>query len=354
MASVSVGSYGARQRKVAYGHTRQEAQRALAEALRAQQYGVLNPGPTQTVEEFLRRWLEETARPSVRDSTYRSYRRLAELHIIPRLGRIRLTALTPQHVQSLLNEKARSHLSPRTVHHIRAVLRCALNKAMRWGLVIRNVAELVDLPRIPRAERLTLDADDARTFLEVVRGHDHEALYTVALALGLRQGEALGLKWEDIDFAKRTLTVRRALQRVNGKMTFVEPKSATSRRTIPLPGIAVDALRRHQERQSTARFRPGPPWDGLVFTSSVGTPMSARNLFRAFKKLLKRAGLPRAIRFHDLRHSCASLLLAQGISPRTIMETLGHSQISLTLNTYSHVVPSLQREAADVMDRLLS
>lgn len=354
VASVSVGSYAARQRKVAYGRTRQEAQQALAEALRAQQYGVLNPGPTQTVGEFLTRWLADTVRPSVRASTFDSYRWLTEQHIIPRLGRIRLTALTPQHVQALLNEKARSRLSPRSVHYIRAVLRNALNKAMRWGLVIRNVAELVDVPRIPRAERLTLDANDARTFLQVVREHPHEALYTVALALGLRQGEALGLKWEDIDFIKRTLTVRRALQRVNGRLTFVEPKSATSRRTIPLPAIAVKALRRHQERQSMSRFRPGPPWDGLVFTSGVGTPISQRNLIRTFKILLRRAGLPRAIRFHDLRHSCASLLLAQGISPRTIMETLGHSQIGLTLNTYSHVVPSLQRDAADVMDHLLS
>jgi len=137
-------------------------------------------------------------------------------------------------------------------------------------------------------------------------------------------------------------------------MRFVEPKSATSRRTIPLPTIAVEALRRQQERQSEARHRPGPPWDGLVFTSSVGTPISQRNLIRSYKSLLARAGLPQAIRFHDLRHSCASLLLTQGVSPRTIMETLGHSQIGLTLNTYSHVVPSLQRDAADVMDRLLS
>jgi len=228
VASVSVGSYAARQRKVAYGRTRQEAQQALAEALRAQQYGVLNPGPTQTVGEFLTRWLEDTVRPSVRASTFDSYRWLSQQHIIPRLGRIRLTALTPQHVQALLNEKARGHLSPRSVHYIRAVLRNALNKAMRWGLVIRNVAELVDVPRIPRAERLTLDADDARAFLEAVRGHPQEALYTVALALGLRQGEALGLKWEDIDFIRLTLTVRRALQRVNGQVTFVEPKSVTS------------------------------------------------------------------------------------------------------------------------------
>jgi integrase len=354
VASVSVGSYAARQRKVAYGHTRQEAQQALADALRAQRYGVLNPGPTQTVGEFLTRWLQDTVRPAVRWSTFKSYQEIAEQHLIPRLGQIRLTALTPQHVQTLLNEKARKRLSPRTVQYIRDVLRNALNKAMRWSLVIRNVAELVDVPRIPRAERITLDAEQARRFLEVVRGHDLEALYTVALAVGLRQGEALGLKWEDISFSRRSLTVRRALQRVAGKLTFVEPKSTTSRRTIPLPAVVLDALHRHRERQSERRYRPGPPWGGLVFTSSVGTPVNTRNLTRSYKTLLRKARLSPEIRFHDLRHSCASLLLAQGVSPRTIMETLGHSQIGLTLNTYAHVVPSLQRDAADVMDRLLS
>jgi integrase len=262
--------------------------------------------------------------------------------------------LTPQHVQALVNEKARSGLSPRTVQYIRDVLRNALNKAMRWGLVIRNVAELVDVPRIPRAERLILDVEQARRFLEVTHGHDLEALYTVALAVGLRQGEALGLKWEDISFSRRTLTVRRALQRAAGKLVFVEPKSATSRRTIPLPTVVIDALHRHRERQGERRHRPGPPWGGLVFTSNVGTPIDTRNLVRSYKALLRKARLSPEIRFHDLRHSCASLLLAQGISPRTIMETLGHSQIGLTLNTYAHVVPSMQRDAADVMDRLLS
>jgi integrase len=354
VASVSVGSYAARQRKVAYGRTRQEAQQALADALRAQRYGVLNPGPTQTVGELLTSWLEDTVRPAVRWSTFKSYQEIAEHHLMPRLGPIRLTALTPQHVQALLNEKARKRLSPRTVQYIRDVLRNALNKAMRWGLVIRNVAELVDVPRIPRAERITMDAEQARRFLEVVRGHDLEALYTVALAVGLRQGEALGLKWEDISFSRRSLTVRRALQRVSGKLTFVEPKSTTSRRTIPLPAVVIDALHRHRERQSERRYRPGPPWGGLVFTSSVGTPVNTRNLTRSYKTLLRKARLSPEIRFHDLRHSCASLLLAQGVSPRTIMETLGHSQIGLTLNTYAHVVPSLQRDAADVMDRLLS
>ena len=176
VASVSIGPRGARQRKIAYGRTRQEAQQALADSLRAQRYGVLNPGPSQTVGEFLTRWLADTVGPTVRASTFKSYTGITEQHLIPRLGHVRLTGLTPQHVQALINEKARSRLSPRTVQYIRDVLRNALNKAMRWGLVIRNVAELVDVPRIPRAERLTLDAEQARRFLEVIQGHDLEAL----------------------------------------------------------------------------------------------------------------------------------------------------------------------------------
>jgi integrase len=354
VASVSIGSYAARRRKVGYGRTRQEAQQALADALREQQHGVLIPGRSQTVGEFLTRWLEDTVRPGVRPLTFKSYSEITHQHLIPGIGRIRLTGLTPQHVQALVNEKARDGLSPRTVHYLRAVLRNALNKALRWSLVLRNVAELVDVPRIPRTERPTLDVNQARRFLAVTRDHNLEALYTVALALGLRQGEALGLKWEDIDFTARTLTVRRALQRIDGKLTFVEPKSVTSRRTVPLPSIAIDALGRHRGRQVEGRYRSGPPWRGLVFTSSVGTPLSARNIIRSFKGLLRAARLPRDIRFHDLRHSCASLLLAQGVSPRTIMETLGHSQVGLTLNTYAHVLPSLRRDAAEIMDRLLS
>lgn len=181
------------------------------------------------------------------------------------------------------------------------------------------------------------------------------ALYSVAVALGLRRGEALALKWEDVDLEAGTLRVKHSLQRIEGRLQLVEPKSLKSRRTIAMPQATVLALRDHRKRQLEERMPEGSAWQetGFIFTTTIGTPIEPDHLKRWFKPLLKKAGLP-DIRFHDLRHTAASLLLAQGVGPRVIMETLGHSQISLTMNTYSHVMPSLQREAADKMDAILS
>ena len=243
-------------------------------------------------------------------------------------------------------------LSPRTVQYARAVLRKALNQALRWGLVPRNVATLVDPPRSKRHEIVFFAPDQANAFLDTARGDRLEALYRVALSLGLRQGEALGLRWEDVDLERGVLRVRVALQRIDGVPQLVEPKTPRSHRTIALPRPLAAHLRAHRTRQITERLAC-PRWQDwdLVFPSSVGTPLSPQNLTKRYKALLRDAGLP-AMRFHDLRHSCASLLLAQGVPARVVMETLGHSQIGLTLNTYAHVMPELQRQAAEAMERL--
>jgi integrase len=277
------------------------------------------------------------------------------MHIIPELGRTRLEQLTPAHVQHLLNEKTRSGLSPRSVAHIRAVLRNALNQALRWGLVTRNVAALAEPPHQPRVLVNPLTAEQARTLLETCQEDDFGPLFAAALSTGMRQGELLALRWEDIDFDRNTVSVRRALQRVDGKLTFVEPKSESSRRTITVPSIAMAAFRAQRTRQREQRLLAGSSWEdwGLVFTSSKGTPLDGSNVTKRLQKLLAQAGLPRQ-RFHDLRHGCASLLLAAGVPPRTIMGMLGHSQISLTLNVYSHLSPSLERDAADALDRVLT
>ena len=197
--------------------------------------------------------------------------------------------------------------------------------------------------------------EQARTFLDSVRGKRLEALYTVALALGLRQGEALALRWTDIDMEAGNVTVRAGLQRQGGKLVLVEPKTPRSRRTIAAPPIVVAALRSHRSRQLQDRLAAGSEWQDLdfVFCTQAGGPLDSRNVTRDFQRALTKAGLPH-MRFHDLRHSCASLLLAQGVHPRVVMETLGHSQIALTMNTYSHVIPALQREAADRMQAALS
>lgn len=238
----------------------------------------------------------------------------------------------------------------------------------RWGVTAdpRELEPLISSalrvsiePNVVTELRVTheirpLNPEQARALLTAAREHRLEALLTVAVSLGLRQGEALGLPWSAVDLEAGTLSVRQSLQRVKRTWQFVEPKSERSRRTVALPGVAVSALRAHRVRQLEERLLAGSRWQdtGLVFTTSIGTPVELSNLTKEFRKLLAKAGIPR-IRFHDLRHTAATLLLAQGVDPRTIMETLGHSQISLTLNTYSHVLPVLQQQAASRMNAAL-
>ena len=344
---------GKRTRKTFYGATRKEVQEKLTAALREQQLGTLPTAGRETVGQFLTAWLEDTAKPKLRPSTFRSYSDLVTQHLVPTIGHLKLVRLTSPEVQAVLNAKLASGLSPRRVEYIRAVLRAALNQAIRWGLISRNAAGLSTPPRVIRRHVQVLTPEEAQKFLEVARGDRYEALYTVALSLGLRQGEALGLSWEDVDLRTRTLKVKHALQRIDGKFQLVEPKTERSRRTIKMPEVVADSLVEHLSRQQELRMLAGGRWvvSSLIFTTSLGTPIDGGNVTRQFQHLLEVAGLPR-LRFHDLRHSCASLLLAQGIAPRVVMETLGHSQIALTMNTYSHVMPAVQAEAAAAMDRV--
>jgi integrase len=242
-----------------------------------------------------------------------------------------------------------------TVQYTRAILRRAINQAVQWDLVGRNVAALTTAPSSKRYSFQPFTPEQARTFLDAVRGDRLDALYSVAVTVGLRQGEALGLHWEDLDLGRGTITVRHQLQRINKQLTIVEPKTSRSRRTIGIPDVTIAALQKHRIRQLEERLVAGAQWreHGLVFTTTIGTPLDARNVVRQYKKLLKTAGLPE-LRFHDLRHTCAALLVDQGVHARVVMETLGHSPISLTMNTYSHVMPVLQRDAASRINDLLT
>ncbi len=312
------------------------------------------PPPPLLLGVFLEDWLTDVVRLSVRPKTFVSYRSVVRLHLVPGLGQHPLVELRPADVQAFLNAKAASGLAPRTVAYLRNVLRQALGHAERTELVGRNVARLALPPRVPRREVHPLSPEEARTFLAAISGDRFEALYLLALGCGLRQGEILGLAWSDLDLDGGTVRVRQALQRVEGRFALVEPKSATSRRIVALPAIVRAGLLAHRER--AAQEGPGravpDAFAELVFTTTVGTPIDGISVTRRFQRILKNAGLPHQ-RFHDLRHACASLLLSQGVPARVVMETLGHSQISLTLNTYSHVIPALGREAAERMDAVL-
>lgn len=345
---------GKRKRKVVYGKTRKEVAEKLKSLLRDQQRNTLVSDEKQTVQKYLEWWLAEVASTSVRPTTAESYTDKIRLHVIPEIGRVRLARLTAAQVQDLLTRKLRSGLSPRSVAYIHAILRRALGQAEKWGLVSRNVVALVDPPRVQRPEARSMTPEEARAFLNAAKVDRLHALFAVALAIGLRRGEVLGLHWRDIDLDKGTLRVRTSLVRLGGTMVLSEPKSARSRRTIPLPSSSLTALREHRLRQVEERLAAGNLWQesGLVFTTHVGTFIEPRTVGRAFERICERARIGRW-HLHELRHTCASLLLAQNIHPRVVMEVLGHSGITLTMNTYSHVLPALQQDAASRMEDLL-
>jgi len=303
----------------------------------------------------LRQWLQ-TIEGSIRPSTFTSYSGIVRNHLIPVLGRTTIDRMTVQDVAGLLSRKRSEGLSSRTTQYVLFVLRNALNKAVRWGIASRNIAQLVDAPRVAHRDVNVLSPDEAHRFVTAAREDRLEGFWVLALSTGLRRGELLGLSWSDIDLDRRQLRVTKALQRVAGKgLILTETKTRRGRRSIILPIGAAEALRRHRARQIEDRRIAGSAWkqSDFVFTSAAGTPLDGDNLIsRPFARLLERSELP-PMRFHDPRHSCASLLLAQGVAPRVVMETLGHSRIAVTLDTYTHVLPALQRDAADAMDRAL-
>jgi integrase len=355
VASITVGYGldGKRRRKSYYGKTRGEVSEKLKVALRDQQQGLPIITERQTLAQFLTRWLEDAMRPTIRASTYATYESHVRVHLKPALGHISLQQLTPQHIQSFLKHKMESGLSAHTTSDVYGVLRHALDQALKWGLVARNVAALVDKPRFETPQMKYLTPDQARALLQAVKGDRLEALYSVAIPLGLRRGEALGLRWEDIDLDKGLLHVRRALQRLEGKLQLVEPKTRTSKRSINLPQITIVALRAHRIRQVEERLQAGDKWreHGLVFTTTIGTPYEPNNLKRHLARMLDIAGLPH-VRIHDLRHTAASLMLAQDIPPKVISEILGHSRTSITLDTYGHLFEPARQAAADKIDAI--
>lgn len=357
-ASIELGWFnGKRKRKHFTGKTRREVQEKLTAALHDKAKGLPVKLERQTVKQFLDNWLENAVQPSVRPKTYISYEQLVRVHIIPELGRHQLAELGPQHIEAFLVKKRKTDLSDRTVQYFYTILRRSLDRAFKWGLVTRNVATLIDRPRAVRPQIVPFTPMQARAFLNAIKGERLEALYVLALAEGLRQGEVLGLQWSNVDLDEGTVTVRVALQRVNTKLQLVEPKTRSSKRTVSLSDMTVSALRRHRVKQLEERLAAGSEWRGnvldLVYTTSIGTPLEPSGVVKQFKRILREAGLP-SQRFHDLRHSCASLMLANGIHPRVVMEKLGHSEIALTMNTYSHPTPELQKDAARRMDDMLT
>ena len=353
MARYTVHTASGRKRKTIYGKTRAEVAEKLAKAVMDRADGLVFDAGSLRLFEYLERWLTDSVRDTVRATTYENYAYLVRSYIVPSLGHIKLKALTPAHAQRFYREKLDSGLSARTVQYLHTLLRKALKQAVKWGLIPRNVTDAVDAPRSAKKETKYFSFEQVKAFLKVASEDRFWALYVLAFSTGLRRGELLGLRWEDLDLERGVLRVRRSLT-PDGK-SYNQPKSAKGRRSVQLTTGAVEAPERHKMKQDREKPCLGSLWQeqGLVFPSSIGTPFNPSNLLnRSFKPLLRRAGLPK-IRFHDLRHTFATLMFSNGEHPKIVQEILGHAQITLTLDTYSHVLPSMQNGAVGRLGELL-
>ena len=335
-----------------YGKTRAVVAEKLTKAMADRDSGLIFDAGKMTVGEYLDRWLAVTVKGTVRTSTYERNEEIVRLHIKPSPGRVGLKKLTPAHVRGLYREKLDSGLAPATVRRIHSTLHKALSQAVSDGIVPRNAAH-VKAPRPAPEEIRPLSEDEARAFLEAARqsGERFEALYVLAITTGLRRGELLGLRWDDADLELGTLRVGRALVREGGRHTLGETKTRRGRRQINLTPRTVNALKAHRKKQLEEKMRLAGLYKdhSLIFASGVETPVNPENLVkRSFKPLLKKASLPE-IRFHDLRHTCATLLLSRGVHPKLVQELLGHATIAMTLDTYSHYLPSMGDQAAGAM-----
>jgi len=333
---------------------KKDAEAALAKWLAEIDRGTAVDTTRQTVGEFLTHWLDTVAAYRVRPTTLEDYRYTVERQIIPALGSIPVQRLTAAHVQAFYAEKRAAGCGARTVQLCHLRLSQALKQGVRWGTVTRNVCDAVDAPRSKAKPGKTWTPGEARQFLAGTEGDALCPLWSLALTTGARQGELLGVRWQDLDFDRATLTIRQAVAVHKGRVIIQEPKSRAALRTIALPVESVAALRAHRVRQATARLATADAYadHDLVFATALGTPVHPSNVLRAFYRLIERTGVPR-ITFHGLRHTHATWLIANGTPITTVSERLGHAKSSITLDTYAHVVARTRDEAALAISGLL-
>ena len=348
-AEITIEAY--KGRKTLYGKTREEVAEKLHAAQVEKRQGLLRTGSKQTVEDYLNYWLEVHS-AKLKISTYAMYKRQLNNHIIPALGHVQLQKLSIDQVQVFLSEKQKEGLKTSTVRLLHTILRAALQDAVRWKKLAINVSLAVTLPRLTQHEMQPLNRKQAQRLLEAARGNRLECLLALALGTGMRLGEILALRWSEVDLEKGTLQVGHTVDFVQGfGRVESEPKTESSKRSITLPQFVIDALKQHRLYQLEKQAKAAGRWKnrGLVFANRCGGYFSRPRLYSRFKQLLQEAGLP-DMRFHDLRHSAATILLSMGVPAKVVQQILGHSNISTTLNIYGHVLPEIHRAAMDKMD----
>jgi integrase len=352
------GSYFASdgKRRHVSGKTKTEALVALRKATVDRDGGLIFEVENITLAEYLHRWLDSPVKTkNLKPITVEQYEQQIRVHIVPSLGRVKLRTLSPELVQDFYDSKIAAGLKPSSVRYIHAVLHNALEHAHKRRLIPDNVASKTDPPKVRPPEIQPLDAEQAKTLLDASRTEPLGSLYTVAATAGLRIGELLALRWTDVDLEQGVMRVSRTLSRTKGGPRFTTPKNGKGR-SVTLTKQAVEALRSHRKAQTEARLRLGTLWEdnGLIFASETGKSLTRDFVDRkSFKPLLKRAGLPK-IKLHDLRHTCATLLLSRGVHPKYVQELLGHASIVMTLNRYSHWIPSMGDQTARAMEAALS
>jgi integrase len=312
-------------------------------------------GGKSTLKDYLALWLE-ASKSSLRPKTAYQYEQIIRLHINPLLGNICLNELRQSRIEIFYGELRKAGVGVRTIRLTHSVLHRAFEKALGYGLILRNPAQGASLPRYEHSEMQVLDESQVSQFLVAAHGSQHEALYHLAVVTGMREAELFGLKWIDLQWQSGILYVRRQIQNVPGQSwSFGEPKTRAGRRTIRLGEGTLQALRLHRQRQLLQKAAMGEHWKelDLIFPSSVGTPLHPSNMRKDYNRVLDAAGIPR-IRFHDLRHTAASLMLNHGIPVIVVSKILGHSKPSITLDIYGHLYQEMQSEAAQIMDRLVT
>ena len=335
--------------------TRRECQRWIKNTINQIDDGLSFSNTKITLEEYLSSWLT-SKKGTLRSSTYTHYEQLVDSYINPHIGNRKINDLRPENIQALYNHLQVKEVGIPTIDKIHTVLHSAFSQAVKMGIIHRNPTSATIPPKMTEKEMQILDDSQVSQMLIAAKGHRWEALYHLAVTTGMRQIEILGLKWTDLDWIRKTIRIERQLVRPKGDtVRFSRPKTKYGRRVIMVGSNTIDVMRTHYENQNLEIQKVGEKWreNGLIFTTSNGNPIHHRNLLRNFKALLRDAGLAE-MRFHDLRHTAASLMLNHGIPVIVVSRRLGHARASITLDIYGHLIPSMQSEAAELMDELVT